>query len=41
LYNKNDGKWYFPIVETVQQGATAGLQKVAQKLGRFPSPTDD
>jgi len=41
LYNRNDGQWYLPSVESVQLGASSGLQRVAQKLGRYPDPKED
>ncbi|ABO09298.1 phosphate ABC transporter substrate-binding protein, PhoT family [Pyrobaculum calidifontis JCM 11548] len=41
LYNRNDGQWHLPSVESVQLGASSGLQRVAQKLGRYPDPRED
>lgn len=41
IYNSHDGKFYAPSEQAVQLGVSAGLQRVAKKLGGFPKPDAD
>jgi len=39
--NDNDGRFYLPSPESVEEGAAAGLERYVEKYGSAPSPEED